>query len=187
SIELARSRNEQRVIKEMADRVSAENQQLRSQVKELTSTKVALERSVSRLSDEKATIERKLIETENIIQGRIDDIWQIKKDIDKRFEPQQAGGGAVELAPIVVNASVEPAQAKPEVRRSGEVVSVNEANNFVIVNLGQKDGVRVGDTYKVYRAGKQVGTVSIIQVRSEISAADIRQRTESLQPGDAVR
>lgn len=188
SVELARARNEQKVIQDRADQVSAENQALRTETKQLTSTKVALEKSIARLTDDKNAIEKKLVETENIIQGRIDEMWKIKKDVDARFDTSRAASGSVELAPIVVNANVEPAKTAPVApRRNGSVVSINEQNNFVIINLGEKDGVRTGDVYKVYRDGKQIGMVSVIQVRKDISAADIRQKTETFKAGDSVR
>ncbi|MBF0569767.1 MAG: hypothetical protein HQL18_03230 [Candidatus Omnitrophica bacterium] len=204
SVELARARNEQKVIRDNADRVSSENQALRGEIKQLTSTRIVLEKSIAKLSDDKTTVEKKLIETENIVQGRIDEIWRIKKDVDNRFDVRKSEDGAVELAPIVVNANVEPVRSAPvavvqqapapapivalaPAARNGAVVSVNDENNFVIISLGDKDGVRLGDAYKVYRDGKAIGAVSVIQVRKDICAADIKQKTVPFKPGDAVK
>ena len=182
---------------------------MRGDIKQLTSTKMALEKSIAHLTDDKAAVERKLIETENIIQGRIDEIWKIKKDVDTRFDSTKNNAGEVELAPIVVNAGSEPVRvpvvnagpvnatqvslapinATPAsaVRRGGNVVSVNEENNFVVINLGEGDNVHNGDIFKVYRGKDQIGTVAVIQVRKDISAADIKQRTVSFKAGDQVR
>lgn len=189
SIELARARNDQRVIEDRSEKVNEENQGLRTQIKDLSSTKVALEKSISRLTDDKASIEKKLVETENIIQGRIDEIWKIKKDVDNRFDVHKSMNGEVELAPIVVNASVAPAKSAPvnAPRRNGSVVSVNDENNFVVIDLGENDGIRVGDTFKVYRGKDSLGVVSVIQVRKDISAADIKQKTVPFKAGDQVR
>lgn len=190
SVELARARNEQKAIQDRVDQVTADNNSLRNEVKQLSSTKIALEKSIARLSDEKSGIEKKLIETESIIQDRIDELWKVKKDVDARFNMSQAAAssGSVELSPIVVNASVEPVKTGPATfRKGGFVVSINEENNFVIINLGEKDGVRVGDSYKIYRDGRPIGTIAVIQVRKDISAADIKQKTMPFRAGDPVR
>lgn len=177
-------------------------------IKQLTTTKVSLEKSIANLFEEKSAIDKKLAETENIIQGRIDEIWQIKKDIDSRIDIQgsqtrrpAAASSEIELAPIVVSAkknagsskkvsaktaaSAEKASARKKVQ--GSIVSVNEDNNFVIVDLGERSGIKVGDAYKVYHNGVQVGSVEVIQIRQDISAADIRQKTAPFSVGDTVR
>ena len=189
SVELARARNEQKAIQDRADTVSADNNSLRNEVKQLSSTKVALEKSIAKLSDDKGSVEKKLVETESIIQDRIDELWKVKKDVDARFNMNKGGSsGSVELAPIVVNANVEPVKTGPATfRKGGFVVSINDENNFVIINLGERDGVRVGDAYKIYRDGRPIGTVAVIQVRKDISAADIKQKTMPFRAGDPVR
>ncbi len=189
SIELARARNDSKVVFDRADKVSAENQALRSDIKQLSTTKVALEKSIARLTDEKAAVEKRLIENENIIQSRIDEIWKIKKDVDTRFEMNKSNAGEVELAPIVVNAAATPMKTAPAnaPRRQGSVVSVNEENNFVVIDLGEGDNIRVGDKFKVFRGKDQIGAVAVIQVRKDISAADIKQKTMPFKAGDQVR
>jgi chromosome segregation ATPase len=208
SVELARARNEQKLSQDRSDQLLAENQQLRMDIKQLTTTKVSLEKSIANLSEEKNSIEKKLVETENVIQGRIDEIWQIKKDIDSRIDAPQPAARAsqeIELAPIVVsakkNASAAP-QAKQAAKQpakqaerpaaaskrlQGSIVSVNEDNNFVIVDLGERSGIKVGNAFKVYHNGTQVGAVEVIQVRQDISAADIKQKTAPFSVGDTVR
>ncbi|MBF0387918.1 MAG: hypothetical protein HQL20_08705 [Candidatus Omnitrophica bacterium] len=189
SIELARARNEGKIISDRADRVSTENQGLRTDIKQLSATKVALEKSIARLSDDKTAVERKLAETENIIQGRIDEIWKIKKDVDTRFDMTRSNAGEVELAPIVVNAAAAPVKTAPAnaPRRTGNVVSVNEENNFVVIDMGEADNIHTGDTFKIYRGKDQIGSVAVIQVRKDISAADIKQKVSAFKAGDQVR
>ncbi len=196
SVELARSRNDQKAVQDRADKVSQENQGLRSEIKQLTTTKVSLEKSISRLTEEKEVTARKLVETESIIQSRIDEIWRMKKDIDNRISlPGTKGSADVELPPIVVNSSgARPAimagamaAEQGSAKKAGSVVSVNVDNNFVITNLGERAGVKLGDQFRVYRGGSQIGLVQVIQVRQDISAADIKQKTAAFKPGDTVK
>ncbi len=192
SLELARAQNDKKFLNDRLVRVGDENSGLREQIRQLTSTKIALERSIVSLQDEKKETERKLLETENVIQGRIDEIWQIKQSLDQSFGPNaKDGAGQVELPPIVVSSkSVEDGQdpnvdAAPGL--SGSIVSVNNENNFVIVDIGQDQGVALGHSLTVYRGTEYVAGLEVIQVRKDIAAADIVKKVSDIKVGDIVR
>ena len=51
AVEVARARNDQKMTNERADKLKNETQQLQEQIKQLTTTKVALERSLTRLGE----------------------------------------------------------------------------------------------------------------------------------------
>ncbi len=195
SIELARSRNDQKFVNDRADKLKAENMQLQDQIRQLSSTKVALERTISRVSDEKDGIQKKLVETESVIQGRINEIWDIKEGIDKKLADNPVKSNQVELSPIIVNASNgqqdnnnnNNANAPAAQSQSAAIISINESNNFVIVNLGEDSGIKVGNTLKVFRGNRVIATLEVIQVRKDISAADIKQKSDALRVGDVVK
>ena len=193
SIELARAKNDQKFTAERADKLSTENANLQSQVKQLTSTKFSLEKTIARLSDDKDNVQKKLIESESVIQSRIDDIWKIKQNIDQRVSTMPKGNeNQVELAPIVINAngpSEAPADDIPteKTKDQAHIVSINSDNNFVIIDMGEKDGVKMGDTFRVYRGAKEIARLEVIQLRRDIAAADIKKRFAQVQVGDIVR
>ncbi len=193
SIELARSRNDQRFVNERADKLKEENIELQGQIRQLSGTKLALEKTVTRLNDEKEGIQKKLIETESVIQARINEIWQIKESVDQKLASAAASrtSNQVELSPIIVNAgnrnvSVAP-PAAPVTPKAASVVSINETNNFVIVDLGESTGIKVGHVLKVFRGNSEIATLEVIQVRKDISAADIKQKTGNIKIGDSVK
>lgn len=196
SIELARAKNDQKFTAERAEKVSSENAKLQLQVKTLTQTKFSLEKTISRLTDDRENIQKKLIESESVIQSRIDDIWKIKQNIDQRIETMPKGNeNQVELAPIVINANGTVGTDAPagnntsseKSKDQAHIVSINSDNNFVIIDIGEKDGVKMGDSFRVYRGGKEIGRLEVIQLRRDISAADIKKRFTQLQVGDLVR
>jgi len=205
SIDLARSRDDQQTVNERAEKLRNENMELMSQIKDLSSSKLDLERTVSRLTDDKDAMQKKLIETESVIQSRIDDIWKIKEGLDKKLSenaPTSSTPGSMELPPIIVNApansnqqQIAPAPqanntAAPvsEGRREGSIISINESNNFVIVDLGQENSsVGVGNALKVYRNSNEIATLEVIQVRRDICAADIKDKSDELKVGDVVK
>jgi DNA repair exonuclease SbcCD ATPase subunit len=194
SMEVARSRNEQKAAQERAERIKQDNIALQSQLKTLSTTKIALEKTIAQLNEQKLVMQKKLVETEGMIQGRIDEIWQIKQNLDQKIANLPSGkAGEVELPPIIVNANqqtAQPAAAKaPEAadKVSGAVISLNEQNNFVIVDLGEGDGSHVGRKLSVFRGNNQIATLEVIQVRKDISAADIKQKSTAIKVGDIVR
>ena len=100
------------------------------------------------------------------------------------------GAGGVGFPPIVVGSNGEsesfnPGKAAPGLQ--GKVISVNEANNFVIVDLGEQAGVRLGDNLSVYRDSKYIARLEVIQIRKDISAADLKDQWSKVRIGDIVR
>lgn len=191
SVELARSQNEKQFMSDRMNKIAEENSNLHEQLKALTSTKVALEKSVVKLQGDKKQIEDKLVETEGVIQNRVDQIYQLKDSLEKDFKPaaKNPQSGEVELSPIIVNASAKDATqvVAPSAGINGSVVSINDDNNFVIVNLGEEKGVKIGDKLNVYRGSEYIANLEIIQVRKDIAAADIKNKMMPLQVGDTVR
>lgn len=207
SIDLARSHNDEQAINQRADKLKEENLQLLGQIKELSSTKLELEKTVSRLTDDKETMQKRLIETESVIQSRIDDIWKIKSSLDKKLsensEPMSSSSASssansVDLPPIIVNSPNNnqmsdgtgsgSMSSSGGGKNEGSVISINESNNFVIVDLGQENSsVSVGNSLKVYRNSNEIATLQVIQVRRDICAADIKNKSNTLKVGDIVK
>jgi len=196
SIDLARSRNDQQAVNDRADKLKEENLELLSQIRDLNSTKLQLEQTVSRLTDDKDAMQKKLIETESVIQSRIDDIWKIKESLDRKLSENapSSSEGSMELPPIIVNAPSNNQQQEQQVsapaasKTEGSIISINQSNNFVIVDLGQQNSpVSIGNALKVYRDSNVIADLEVIQVRRDICAADIKDKSDELKVGDVVR
>lgn len=200
SVDLARAKNDNKFMSDRIAKMSEENEALHQDMKELTTTKIALEKSIVRLTEEKGELDKKLSETENVIQSRIEEIWGIKDSIDEQFKRKSASKD-IELPPIVVSPNGAEAAMAPEnnagdqnaqdsksgAQTRGNIVSINDENNFVIVDLGERAGMKVGDKLSVYRGPKFIADLEIIQTRNDISAADIRQKASPIKVGDTVR
>ncbi|MDP8266976.1 MAG: hypothetical protein P9M07_08590 [Candidatus Aceula meridiana] len=194
SVDLVREKNNKQFIDEHLGKIKDENLSLRSQVKQLGALKVILERSVSRLQSDKNKIEKKLDETEMIVQSRIDEVSDIRRDIDRKLNGSQSQ--EIILPPIVVNGnsaidmpSSEPMETTPvaSFESAGSIININQENNFVIIDIGETSGANIGDTFSVYRGSQYIGELEVIQVRKDISAADIKQQSMPLQTGDIIK
>ncbi|MFZ5801439.1 MAG: hypothetical protein ACOY3D_08740 [Candidatus Omnitrophota bacterium] len=193
SLALARDKNDKRFISDKLAALKNENADLRSKVKELTTTKLTLQKNLQKLIEDKATVEAQLAKTEEIVKERINEMMDIKNEIEAATKTRAATGiegKTVQLPPIIVKAAGTP---KTEIsvpfasRVNARVVSVNTANNFVIIDIGESSGVKVGDTFKVFRDNKEIAMVEVIQARPDISAADIKQKTQDILSGDLVK
>lgn len=189
SVDLVREKNDKKFVVDQLQKMKDENLALRAEVKELGAMKIVLEKSIARLQDDKGAIEKKLVQSEVVVQDRLNDVLKIKDDLAQQnvavSKPQE-----VMLPPIIVNGSstgTGTAMAPGGVKTAGQIVSVNQENNFVIVDLGQSAGVNIGDRFSVYRGDAYIGDIEVIQVRTDISAADIKKQTMPLQAGDSVK
>lgn len=73
---------------------------------------------------------------------------------------------------------------------SGKVVAYNAGWNFVVLNIGDKSGLKAGVQMVVLRGGNMVGKVKVTSVETNTAIADVLPGTiargDSVQPGDTV-
>ncbi len=72
----------------------------------------------------------------------------------------------------------------------GMVVSVKEDLSLVVMNIGEKQGVKVGMPFTVWRGEEQIASLRVIDVRKRIAGAVIqrlRSEKENINVGDRLR
>ncbi len=82
----------------------------------------------------------------------------------------------------------EPAPPKAGVRAT--VLAVNQAYNFVVLNLGNRQGIQANTDMVVFRGGARIGKIRISSVEPATAIGDIvtnsLARGVQVQPGDVV-
>lgn len=183
SEDLVREKRDKKAVITQMENLRQENFELKSRLMALGDKKTSLETKLVDLQQEREILAKRLSELDHILQERVDDIIQVKDDLKTvRSQAKEASAKdsrVVSLEPIVVKAQQESSRKSRSL--SGQILAVNEENNFVIVDLGEDDGVKVGATFSVYRNMLKVATIEIIQTRKEISAADIKQVSSGAQ------
>ncbi len=195
SLELARTKNDKKYVADRLAKIQDENRQLRGDMKKLVTAKSSLQKSIVRLTQDKNKVEKELGSAESLIQSKIDEIWEIKDSLDRSFKQSAQNmpksSNPVQLPPIMVHANQASARTfnvgATEPGYNGRVVSINEENNFVIIDIGEASGIQLGDDVSVYRDSKYIARLEIIQVRKDISAADIKDQWSKLKVGDIIR
>jgi hypothetical protein len=89
---------------------------------------------------------------------------------------------AARVAPAVVS-------AKAAGLLEGKVLVVNKEFNFVVVNLGSRDGLKAGARLALLRQDKAIGTAQVERVYENMSAANLitEEQKGKVQEGDTVR
>lgn len=78
--------------------------------------------------------------------------------------PANTASSSIDLEQIVVAPTQIP---------QGRVLNVDTDTEFVIINLGRKDGVSEGMFFSIYRGQDYLGDVKVTRVQKEMSAADL--------------
>ncbi|MFA6217924.1 MAG: hypothetical protein WDL87_09785 [Candidatus Omnitrophota bacterium] len=198
SQEMVREKNEKMIIENDAKVIKSENAALRRQLKALTDHKIGLERKVTELQEKSSMLQNDYNKLESDVKDKLSQIDVVKEQLG--IGAQAAGSmenqnivketkDSVELPPIVVRpqSALESMPSGGTVFQKGEVLLVNRENNFVIVNLGEDTGIKVGDVLTVYRDDGAIAMLEAIQIRKNFSACDIKKEDSSVKVGDRVK
>jgi chromosome segregation ATPase len=213
SLELVREKKDKRRLQEQLKSLSEEQRRLSNQLKTLSRQKNALQRRLENAQQEKDKLSQRISELDATLKDKLAELFDAKQKLEETnkalkgisktttkstaattavtaqsstpsLQPQQQPA-AVNLPPIVVHsAAVQKSFVGPFLAK---VLAVNEENNFVIIDSGQRQGLKAGDSLSVYRDKKKIATVEVIQVRKDVAACDIKQTVASIHVGDTVR
>jgi len=190
--ELEKVRQEKEEIERKYELVNSAREELVEKLKvQAQQARPDLEKKLQDMQDEKSALERRVSEMEAMLTERLSQINSLKEKIEsaKAGVINEEGKESVELPAIVVKpkAIALTDQEGTGAILMGRVMAVNKENNFVIVDLGEEAGVKIGDAFRVYRSDKPIANIEAIQVRRSISACDIKKQGMAIKIGDIVR
>jgi hypothetical protein len=90
---------------------------------------------------------------------------------------------------LVTKSVSAPDLAEPSLL-DGSVVSVKEEWSFVVGNLGEKQGVKIGMPMRVVHDDRKIATVRVVDVRKKICGAVIQEMSsnkETIRVGDRLQ
>jgi hypothetical protein len=59
--------------------------------------------------------------------------------------------------------------------KAAKILEYNEDYNFIIIDLGEIDGLKKGEYYALIKDGEKIGKIQLVKVRENISACDIKE------------
>jgi hypothetical protein len=156
---------------------------------ETTSLKERLDKEVKakddlrkQLLDDVAKAEQKVIELEAKLQAEMNRPQDVQaaipeektEDVTSAPEPERiAEKEEIVSAPEEKDVDLDKIVVVPHEVPEGRVISVDTDTDFVIVNLGQDDGVELGNVMSIYRGNEYLGDIKVTRVQSEMLAADL--------------
>lgn len=174
--------------KSVGKQAAARAEQIIAQLDEAQKAKAYLEKMFYEASDELSKMQAQARDTESK-----------RAALEKKVKELEAKAQKVELGKIVVSpdqaagqgaATMQavPKQSSALPGLEGKVLVINKDYNFVVTNLGKKDGIDVGDMFSVYHDSDYLGDVKIEKIHDSMSAAGFISDgvKEKVNEGDKV-
>jgi predicted RNase H-like nuclease (RuvC/YqgF family) len=179
--------------------------QMQSELDKQKALRSDLEQKYSQAQEETARIQSQLNELKNKkieLESRIRDLEAKAAQLEQQQAQAQPAQG-VDLGTVVVEGNTaegaggsegaampvtEPQPQKKLAGPEGKVLVVNREYNFAVINQGSKDGVSIGDIFKVYRGNKELGEIKIEKIHESMSAGTFLtpQIKDKINEGDRV-
>ncbi|MBN1913685.1 MAG: hypothetical protein JW788_04725 [Candidatus Omnitrophica bacterium] len=171
--ELAQQKNMKEELEQRVKKEKEESQNIRNRVKELEDKRLRLEERIKELESELEQAKDRGVELGTVV---------VTPEI-KEEEPAAEQGPALEQAAPAV--SKETQKILPQ---EGKVLVINKDYNFVVVNLGQRDGIRIGDVFSVYSKNQYIGDIKVEKIHDSMSAAAFlsEDTKDRIKEGDKV-
>jgi chromosome segregation ATPase len=210
--ELFREKSDKLIIQANLNSLEADNALLKDQLKNLDTRKVELENKFAELQAKNKVMENNLTRMELFIRQKVMQMDNLKAELGSLQQPKiisfeseesarpaalsrkEAGEPrkeAVQLQPIVVRPQdTGKGKTAPAVVQANkaEVMAINAENNFVIINVGENSGIKVGDRFRIHNKKREtISDVEVIQVRKNIAACDIKTQNYYIEVGDEVK
>src|SRR5256885_600617 len=90
----------------------------------------------------------------------------------------------------LVTKSTNPSEVAEPTLMDGSVISVKAEWSFVVGNLGEKQGVKIGMPMRVMRDDRKIATLRVVDVRQKICGAVVQEmdsKKEKIKVGDRLQ
>jgi hypothetical protein len=90
----------------------------------------------------------------------------------------------------LVTKSTNPPEAVEPSLMDGSVISLKEEWSFVVGNLGEKHGVKIGMPMRVMRDDRKIATLRVVDVRQKICGAVVQEmdsKNDKIKVGDRLQ
>lgn len=187
--EFVKEKNDRMKIQNELNSLKKENTTLKKELRIIVNRKIKLDQKMDALQKDQAALQDRMTEMEIILKDKASYIEDLKKQIEaggKTAVVPQEKKESVELPTIVVRPQA-PATTQVNIQQEAKILAINRDNSFVIIDIGEDNGIKQGGVLHVYRENKPIATLEAIQVRPDIAACDIKQEIAPMAVGDTVR
>lgn len=180
SLDLVREKKDKQRLEEELKVLKSEHLAAVRRLNALNEEKFNLEKKIRQIEGEKAKLEKQAKEATILEEKPSSEVKETQGETSFSKE-------SVELPPIVVRSPEVSAETSvASALNEGKVLAVNREHNFIVIDLGEEQGIKTGNLFEVYRDNQKIATVEVIQTRRNVSACDIRQQITPIKVGDRV-
>jgi hypothetical protein len=144
----------------------------------------------------------------NKLDKQIEQLSTVSNDLAEESKKKAKGGflsrkEEVEIPAVVIkddtkirtpeptpvpSPSEDAISASPRLLQDAQVMSVNQEHNFVVLNKGLVDGIKVGELYSINRASKEIARMKISEIRDFVSLGIIEKdyQINVVKEGDKI-
>lgn len=196
--------------RQLSEEIATERRAAQAAREEMTAAKREASEARGRLEAErreKLTMADDLARAKQDVKRAQDELTQLrqaKEALERRVKEIMGGSAATDTIVVTPPLGTPPLAGAPKGRPSGpvpdggvtplaaaegSVLVVNREFNFVVVNLGERDGVKPGHFLEISRGNKSVAKVQVERVYENMAAANILPEAtkEPIKEGDQVR
>ncbi len=165
-----RQKEVDRLTKDL-EQAHKDHKELASQVEEFSSERSTLQQQLSDLEKAKSDLESKVMQLSEKPTVELDKIVVTNDQLG-------AGSGAA--------GTINAASGGP---MNGQIVVINRDYDFIVINLGKKQGLSIGQEFQIVRGEQVLGRVKVEKIYDELSAAAILpdSHKDSIREGDQVK
>lgn len=171
-IKLGGLETQAKMLTENYEKEKSQNDIVRLKLSEKEEEIKEVETKLVAVTDERSKL-REMLDDERTrysqLKERINKLVEVKDILEEKVRDIINRQG-IELERIVVKAEGE---------LEGKVLVVNREYNFIVVNIGVRDDIGLGDILTLYRDGKYVGEAKVEKIYDTMSAATITKETRS--------
>lgn len=195
SEQLAQEKRARETVASELSRVSKESSQLKSQLQGERQEKEGMSQDLAKAKQRYQALSAELTtlrQAKEALEKRVKEMLAARSQEAERIvvtpRPGQeiATGRGGELPAGTAKSGIASSNNKS---MEGKVLVVNREFNFVVVNLGSKDGIKTGTSLSIVKSGKTIGRADVERVYENMCAATVLQEEQKgkIQEGDQVR
>ena len=187
------AKNEDISTKSLASDIKGKEEELeatKKEIEEFAAKKQAMQEEITRILGSSGTPEEILAKNEELKKendAKVSEIEQISKEAEVA---KKAAAESESLITRLKQQQTTRSKAISLASSTGTISAVNPDFGFVVVNLGQNQGVTNESRLLVKRGNQLIGRLKIVQIYGSTTVADIDSKSITpgfaIQPGDQV-
>ena len=178
SVQLEKEKKEKQQLQEKLEEKQKKALQLMKQLQEEKAERQKLDERLDAL--QKASSDKPNTEQTSDLLVKLQKAQEEKEELTRKLREMSVPENPVKIRDIIVQA---------DRKFSGSVLTVNKEFNFIIIDIGQVDGIIKGTELIVHRGKKLVGKVKVEKVYEKMSAATIipKWMQDEVKEDDSVK